>query len=121
MGNSKDEVDECYGFRCDGFACDNVKEAWETYVQQAKMYFKWIKGYKYWRSAPAMHRHKGFECNKEKFTVKARCFASMAKMPGMEEAKINGPYPSLIYDNEIEVSGFGLTPKQEERDKHGKD
>lgn len=101
------EVD-CFPFYCVGLDCQTEEEAWSTFKKDADRQFRWIDGFKYWRTTPALSTTKVFDCDITIYRVSARLYAlEECEAKGHHRAIIDGPYPE-IKDPFEGVEAFGL-------------
>ena len=100
---------ERFAFLVSGLESHTESEAWETFDIQLAMYFKWIRGRKYWRSVPKLIKTTDFDKEDQAWIVQARIISCDEVIPELDEAIVGRPYPSeSISDAFGEVSGFGF-------------
>lgn len=92
-----------FSFICAGLECDTPEEAWETFKSDANLSFKWIKGFKIWRTIPELVSDKRFSEGVTIFQVRARALAFDDLPKDYVEATIEGPYKSYFNDPEAEA------------------
>jgi len=85
-----------------GQQSDNEKEAWDSFYAEAEQSFRWVMGYKIWRTIPKCAR-----LGEELYIVSARVIALETLPDGLEEAHIYGPYPELEDPGAIEYGTIG--------------
>lgn len=87
---------DTFSFYCVGLECETEEEAWSTWKDEARSYFKWIKGKKIWRTLPEMFTDHVFQDGRTIYIVKARVIAVDQLPDGFCEANIDGPYNTNI-------------------------
>ena len=103
---------DSFSFLCNGLECETPEEAWSTFKAEAEHSFRWIKGFKTWRSIPELVsdiRFNGGFSNPEVETiyqVRARVLALENLPEGFVEATIDEPYES--YFKELEAEAYLL-------------
>ncbi len=98
---------ECYPFYVIGLDSKNEIEAWQSFKEEAERVFKWTKGVKVWRYPPKLFTHTDYDDGETFYVVRARVTAFETLPEGLEEAKMEGPYPEP-YDYDSAVTGFAL-------------
>lgn len=96
---------DSFSFICQGYECDNEKDAWDSFKKKATKQFKLINGIKYWRRAPELLIDSQFGQSDMVYVVRARVFAIEDYIEYLEEAIIDGPYPQ---SNSPELTAYGL-------------
>ena len=71
---------------------DSEADAWLDYEGVEAHFFKFVRGFKYWRKLPELQTHKDFDRQVTEYRVRARIFSVMEKLPDAPVAKIGDTF-----------------------------
>lgn len=81
-------MNDAYSMMLESAIVDSAEEAWESYRKAESQFFKFVRGYKYWRRRPELQSNKDFDAGTIEYRVRARIFSVMEELPGVPQAKI---------------------------------
>ena len=71
---------------------DSEADAWLDYEDAEEQFFKFVRGFKYWRSLPELQTHKDFDSQTTEYRVISRIFSVMDELPNVSVAKVGDTF-----------------------------